>query len=166
MYTLFVVLHLISVGVIVGLVTTMIIGTVLRKKVKGTPGEIAAIRSGAMMAPIMANIGSIGLLVTGVTMSWMNYSFFQFNSLPWLAMKQTIFVIIMAISGSVLAPTGKKILALSTAELATPGAAMGASSELRAMVSRQYAVVLFVAFLVLCNMILGESKAMMWVHPQ
>ena len=62
-----------------------------------------------------------------------------------------------------LMPTGKKILALANTELAGPNAVRGASEELRALMGRQYATVMFVALLVLINMFLGESKAMMWV---
>ena len=168
MYTFFVVLHIVSSGVVVGLMAMAIIGTSMRKKVKGTMGELAAIRSGAMMAPIMANIGSIGLLVTGVVMTIMQYqsSFFGFSTLPWLAMMQTDFVIIMAIFGAILMPRGKKILAKVGEELTGPNAVKGASEELRALVNRQYAVTLVVAVLLFIAIYLGESKAMMWVTAQ
>jgi len=166
MYTVFVILHLISVGVIIGLITTMIIGTALRKKVKGTPAEIASIRMGAITAPIMANIGSNGLLITGIVMTLLQYSFFPYGTFPWLAIKQTVFVVILLISFTMLMPRGKKILNMSNAELAGPNASKGASEELRTLVGKQYATVLFVALLVLINMTLGESKAMMWVTGQ
>jgi hypothetical protein len=168
MYTFFVVLHIISSGVVVGLMAMAIIGTSLRKKVKGTIGELGAIRSGAIMAPIMANSGSIGLLVTGVVMTIMQYqsSFFAFSTVPWLAMMQTDFVVIMAISGAILMPNGKKILAKVSAELAGPNAAKGASEELRTLVNKQYALTLVVAFLLFIAIYLGESKAMMWVTAQ
>jgi hypothetical protein len=141
----------------------MIISTMLRKKVKGTPAEIASIRMGAIMAPIMANIGSNGLLITGIVMTAMNYSFFSFSTLPWLAIKQCLFMLILIISFAMLVPTGKKILALANAELTGPNAQRGASEELRTLVGRQYMTVMFVALLVLINMILGEAKSMMWV---
>lgn len=166
MYTAIVVLHLLSVGVIVGLITQAIIGTALRKKVTGTPAEIASIRMGAIVSPIMANIGSNGLLITGIIMTLMQWSFFSYSTLPWLAIKQTIFVIILLISFTSLMPRGKKILNMANAEIAGPNAGRGASEELRKLVNAQYATVLFVGVLVLCNMILGESKAMMWAAGQ
>jgi len=167
-YTFFVVLHILSAGVVIGLLTMTIIATSMRKKMKGTAAEIGSIRGGAMMAPIMANIGSIGLLVTGVVMTIMQYnsSFFAFNTLPWLAMMQTDFVIIMAISGAVLMPNGKKILAKASAELAGPNAARGASEELLALVSKQFMISNIVGILLFIAVYLGESKSLMWVTGQ
>jgi hypothetical protein len=166
MYTAIVVLHLLSVGVIVGLITSAIIGTAMRKKIAGTPAELAAIKNAATVTPIMANIGSNGLLVTGIIMTLMQWSFFSFSTLPWLAIKQSIFVLILIISFASLMPRGKKILNMAVAELGSPNAAKGASEELRKLVNTQYATTLFVGLLVLCNMILGESKAMMWAAGQ
>jgi len=168
MYNFFVVLHIVSAGVIIGLITTAILGTSMRKKMKGTMGELGSIRSGAIMAPIMANIGSVGLLITGVVATIMQYnsSFFGFNTLPWLAMMQADYVIIMAISGAIMMPRGKKILALANAEMAGPNAAKGASEELRSLVNKQYTMTMVIAVLVFIAIYLGESKSMMWVTGQ
>jgi len=163
LYTLFVVLHILSAGVVIGLITVAVIGTAMRRKVQGTPGEIASIRSAAMMAPIMGNIGSIGLLVSGVALTLLQYSFFPFTSLPWLALMQTDFVIIMAIVGAIIAPRGKKILTMANAELSSSGAAQGASVELRALANKQYATIILIAVLVVIAVALGESKSLMWV---
>jgi hypothetical protein len=163
MYSFVVSLHIISAGVIIGLITNAIMGTMMRKKIKGTPAELASIRTGAIMAPIMANIGSIGLLLTGVILTLMQYSFFPFSTLPWLAIMQTDYIVIMAISGAVMMPTGKKILAMANSELASPGAAKGASDALRALVAKQYTLTMVIAFLVLIAILVGESKDMMWV---
>jgi hypothetical protein len=168
MYTFGVVLHIISAGIIIGLITNAILGTAMRKKMKGTTAELGSIRTAAIMAPIMANTGSIGLLVSGVIATIMQYnsSFFGFNTLPWLAMMQTDYVIIMALSGAIMMPTGKKILAMANAELAGPNASRGASDALRALVSKQYMWTMIIAVLVLLAIVLGESKDMMWVKMQ
>lgn len=166
LYTSFVVLHILSAGVVIGLITISIIGTQQRKKVTGTPAELASIRMAAITSPIMANIGSLGLLLSGVILTLLDYSFFPFGTLPWLALMQTDYLIIMAIAGAVLMPNGKKILAMAEAELASPNARNGASEELRAMVGKQYAVVLLTGLLVLIAVALGESKSLMWVTAQ
>jgi hypothetical protein len=168
MYTFWVVLHIISAGVIIGLITNAILGTAMRKKIKGTMAELGSIRSAAIMSPIMANIGSVGLLLSGVIATVMQYnsSFFGFNTLPWLAMMQTDYVIIMAISGAIMMPRGKKILAMATAELASPNAAQGASEELRSLVNAQYVWTMIIAVLVVLAIALGESKSLMWVGAQ
>ncbi len=82
LYRSFVILHILSVGVLIGLFTVSVIGTSMRRKVAGTAAELASIRSGATMAPIMANIGSIGLLISGIIMTLMHYSFFPFATVP------------------------------------------------------------------------------------
>jgi hypothetical protein len=165
MYNFFVVLHIISAGVIIGLITTSILGHSMRKKVKGTMAELGSIRGAAIMAPVMANIGSIGLLLTGVVTTIMQYnsSFFGFSTLPWLAMMQTDYVVIMAISGAIMMPRGKKILALANAELAGPNAPKGASEELRSLVNKQHTMTMVLAVLVFIAIYLGESKSLMWV---
>ena len=165
MYYFIVSLHIISTGVIIGLITNAILGTSMRKKMKGTIAELGSIRMAAITSPIMANIGSIGLLLTGVVMTIMLYnsSFFGFSTLPWLAMMQTDYVVIMAISGAVMMPRGKKILAMANAELSSPNAAKGASEALRAMVAKQFVWVMVIAVLVLIAIMVGESKDMMWV---
>ncbi len=168
MYTFWVVLHIISAGVIIGLITNAILGTMMRKKMKGTMAELGSIRAAAILSPIMANIGSVGLLVSGVIATVMQYnsSFFGFNTLPWLAMMQADYVVIMAISGAIMMPSGKRILAMATAELSGPNAAQGASDELRAMVAKQYVWTMIIAVLVLLAIVLGESKSLMWVGAQ
>ncbi len=162
LYRSFVILHILSVGVLIGLFTVSVIGTSMRRKVAGTAAELASIRSGATMAPIMANIGSIGLLISGIIMTLMHYSFFPFATVPWLAVMQTDFLVIMAISGAILAPNGKKILALSTTELGSPLATNGASPELQALLRKQMMVQVLVAVLVLVAITMGESKSMTW----
>ncbi len=166
LYTTFVILHILSAGVIIGLIAISIIGTTQRKKVAGTIGELAAIRSAAITAPIMAQVGSIGLLVSGVVLTMLEYSFFPFNSLPWLALMQADFVIILAIAGAVLTPRGKKILAMAETELSGPSAHSGASEGLRSLVNKQYSIVLLVGALVVIAVALGESKSLMWVGVQ
>lgn len=163
-YTLFVVLHIISAGAVVGIVLNTIIGTALRKKIAGTPAELGSIRMAAIMSPILGQIASIGLLVTGITMTIMQYnsSFFGFNTLPWLAMMQTDYVVIMAIVGALITPNGKKILAMANEELKAP--AHGASEGLLKLVNKQYALTMLLAVLTLLAIIFGESKSMMWVH--
>ncbi len=166
MYSFIVSLHIISAGIIIGLITNAILGTAMRKKIVGTPAELASIRTAAIMAPIMANTGSIGLLLTGVTLTLMQYSFFPFSTLPWLAVMQVDYLVIMAISGSIMMPTGKKILAMANSELSGPGAASGASNALRTLVAKQYTWTMILAVLFLIAILVGESKDMMWVKVQ
>lgn len=163
MYTVFVILHLIFVGVAVGIVTVTIIGRVTGKKGRGTLAELIMIRSMAMMGKIMGSTALIGLLVTGVIMTAMNYSFFPFSTFPWLALKQCVYVVLMLVAITGTIPRGEKIFHMAVAELQGPNATAGASPELRALMSKQFATVIAIGVMVLINMSLGESKAMMWV---
>ncbi len=157
MYTFFVILHILSAGVIIGLATMSIILSAMRKKAKGKVGELTAIHSEAIIGPIMANIGSNGLLFSGVVLTLMKYSFFPFSSELWLALKQSIFVFILILSFTVLKPLGTKVLNMVNAELVDPNAENGASIALRALVNKQYAMTLFVIVLALVAVALGEA---------
>ena len=162
-YTITVIFHLIFVGFGVGITALTIIGRVTGKKGRGTMGELLMIRAMATNGKIMGSTALIGLLVTGVIMTIMNYSFFPFSTLPWLALKQCVFIVLLGAAFTGTIPRGEKIHAMASAELAGPNAASGASEELRKLVSRQFASVMLIGLLVLINMTLGESKAMMWV---
>jgi hypothetical protein len=166
MYTTLVVLHLISVGIGVGIVTLSIIGRLKGKAIRGTTAELIMYRSMAMNGEIMGKLAIGGLLITGVAMSWMNYSFFPVNTIPWLFLKQCVFIVLLIVAFTGTIPRGEKIKHMATAELQGPGAAQGASEGLRELVAKQYITVLLIGALVLTNMILGESKAMMWVTGQ
>jgi hypothetical protein len=166
MYTTLVVLHLISVGIGVGIVTLSIIGRVKGKAIRGTAAELIMYRSMAINGEIMGKLAIGGLLITGVAMSWMNYSFFPVNTLPWLFIKQCVFILLLIVAFTGTIPRGEKIKKMAMAELQSPNAAQGASEELRALISRQFATVIVIGILVLINMSLGESKAMMWVTGQ
>lgn len=164
MYTFWVIIHILSAGVLVGLVTTAVIGSTHSKKAKGTPAELGWIRTIETFIPIMARVGSGGILLSGVVLTIMTYSFFPFSGLPWLALMQADFVIMVIIGFGLMAPRGNKILAITNAELAGPNAAHGASDELRAMVAKQEMLGRVMALLVIIAITLGESKAMMWVN--
>ncbi|HEX5315028.1 MAG TPA: hypothetical protein VFX22_00135 [Candidatus Kapabacteria bacterium] len=164
MYTFWVIIHIISAGVLVGLVATAVIGSTHAKKTKGSAAELGWIRTVETFVSIMARVGSAGILLSGVSLTLMTYSFFPFSGLPWLALMQADFVIMVVIGFGVMAPRGKKILAMTDAELAGPNAAMGASIELRAMVAKQEIFGRVMTILVIIAIALGESKAMMWVN--
>jgi len=165
-YTLFVILHLIFVGVAVGITFLSILGRINGKKGQGTLGELLMIRAMAVNGKIMGSTALIGLLVTGIILTVMNYSFFPFSTFPWLALKQCVYLLVIgtALTGTI--PRGEKIFNMASAELQGPNASKGASAELRKLMDRQFVSVVIIGVLVLINMTLGESKAMMWVTGQ
>src|SRR5438445_2815831 len=119
-YTFFVILHLIFVGIGIGITTLAIIGRVNRKKAEGTLAELIMIRGMAVNGKIMGSMAIIGLLVTGVVLTLMSYSFFPFSTLPWLALKQCVFIVLMGAAFTGTIPRGEKIFKTATAELGGP----------------------------------------------
>ncbi|HET6400340.1 MAG TPA: hypothetical protein VFH95_02990 [Candidatus Kapabacteria bacterium] len=166
MYTFWVIIHIISAGLLIGLIAMALIGSRQSKKVKGSAAELAWIRTVITLVPIMGNVGAGGILLSGVALTLMTYSFFPFSSLPWLALMQADFVLMEIIVLGALTPRGKKILAITNAELAGPNAAQGASDELRLLVAKQETLGIVMAILTVIAIALGESKAMMWVTGQ
>ena len=163
MYTVFVILHIISAGTWIGLGVVTVLLTGLRKKAQGTLGELYLIRAGVLFGAVMGNIGGIGILITGGAMAGIRYSWFPFSTLPWLAIKQTIFVILLIMTFAIMVPKSKKIRAMSGEELGGKNPGGGASLALRTMMDQVHTIGMFMQMLILTNIILGEWQPMLWV---
>lgn len=73
-------------------------------------GEKKFIHLYLTMGNFLGMIGSIGILLTGITMVSLNpnYTFFQMTGNHWLTAKQIIMVVILVLIGAFLIPTAKK----------------------------------------------------------
>ena len=104
-------LHIISAGVwLVNLFSDPILrGSIIKNRNK--IGEKKFIHLYLTLVNFLGMIGSIGILVTGITMVSMNpdYSFFQMNGNHWLTAKQILMIILLVLIGAFLIPTAKKI---------------------------------------------------------
>lgn len=157
MYTFLVVLHIISAGIWVALGVVAIFLNSFRKRAAGTGGELYLMRALVMFGAIMGNIGGIGILVTGGAMTGIaGLGWFQFSLMPWLATKQTLFVILLILSFAVMLPISKKARRTIGEEMAGLNPNAGASPELRLMIDRMVAISLFMQLLVITNIVLGE----------
>lgn len=106
-------LHIVSAGIwLVGLFSDPILrGFIVKNRNK--IGEKKFIHLYLTLVNFLGMIGSIGILITGITMVLLssNYGFFQMNGNHWLTAKQILMVAILVLIGTFLIPTAKKIRA-------------------------------------------------------
>ena len=164
MYTVFVILHILSAGVWIGLGVVTVLTNNFRKRAAGTLGELYLMRSALICGSVMGNIGGIGILITGPALAGIHgLPWFPFGTLPWLAIKQLVFLVVLLITFAIYVPQSKKIGRKIGEEMGGANPSRGASSELRTMFDRIVTVGMVVQMLVLLNIILGEWKPMLWV---
>jgi hypothetical protein len=156
MYTIFLILHIISAGIWIALAPAMTVVSGLMRKSRGTPAEYNYMRVAGVLGLMLGNIGGIGILVTGPAMVGIHHwPWFPFDSMPWLAWKQVIYIVILLLSFGVMVPASKKTRKKLAEELQSNHQGPGASEELRAMFNRQGAIGMLIGLLVLTNIILG-----------
>lgn len=106
-------LHIVSAGIwLVGLFSDPILrGFIIKNRNK--IGEKKFIHLYLMLGNFFGMIGSMGILITGITMVTLNpaYKFFQMNGNHWLTAKQILMVVLLVLIGAFLIPTAKKIRA-------------------------------------------------------
>lgn len=106
-------LHIVFAGIwLVGLFSDPILrGFIVKNRNK--IGEKKFIHLYLTLVNFFGMIGSIGILITGITMVSLSsdYGFFQMNGNHWLTAKQILMVAILVLIGAFLIPTAKKIRA-------------------------------------------------------
>jgi hypothetical protein len=164
MYTFWVVLHIISAGAFIGMGFSTWITNGLRKGSAGTAGEFHYMRTLLQQARILGAIGALGVLITGAAAAGMAHlPWFAFDALPWLALKQAVWVLIALITGALMIPRAVRARKMIVSELTMPSASSGASPELKRTINQVVVVIYLIELLVVINVILGESQAMLWV---
>lgn len=161
MYTIFVILHVLSAGVWIGLGVVTILTNNFRIRAAGTLGELYLMRLTLICGGVMGNIGGIGILISGPAMAGIHHlPWFAFSTFPWLAIKQVVFVIVLAVTFAIYVPRSKKIGRRVGEEMGGAHPASGASAELRAMFDRLITISMVIQALVLVNIILGVWQPM------
>ena len=164
MYTFWIVLHIISAGAFLGMGFATLITNGLRKGAAGTAGEFCYMRTLLQQSRILGAIGALGVLITGAAAAGMAHlGWFDFGALPWLAVKQTVWVIIVIITGALLIPRAVRARKMIVEELTTPSVSSGASTELKRTINQVVVVIYLIELLVVINVILGESQSMLWL---
>src|SRR5438067_3431838 len=99
MYTVFLILHILSAGVWIGLGVVTVLTNNFRIRAAGTLGELYLMRSTLIYGSVMGNIGGIGILISGPAIAGISHlPLFAFGTLPWIALKQLVFVIVLALT--------------------------------------------------------------------
>ena len=115
-YNILVVIHVLCAGV---WITTGIATPIVKKQLESNnnPNK-SLILCFLKYTNITGIIGSMGLLLTGVTIVLMNdaYGFFQFSANHWLVTKQLIMLVILWMVFSRIIPTAKKVRVAVNAE--------------------------------------------------
>src|SRR5690349_25845 len=107
-----------------------------------------------IFAGVMGNVGGIGILITGGVIAGMRHaSWFDFAGVPWLAVKQLVFVIVLALTFAVFVPRSKSVKRMIGEAMGSANPHAGASDELRRAFDRFIAIGLAIQFLVLLNII-------------
>lgn len=160
MYQVFLALHVLCAGIWVANLPAFAILNKLRKKFENTSGEVPLMVAAGRIGLIMGNIGSIGILLTGPALEGMNptYGWFQFGEQNWLAIKQSIFVLAILLTGALVIPRAKRLRILLAQHLAPNRANTGASDELRTAFQSYVAAGMILNTLVLINILLGEIR--------
>ena len=106
-------LHIVFAGIwLVGLFSDPILRGFIVKN-RNRIGEKKFIHLYLTLVNFFGMVGSIGILITGITMVSLSsdYGFFQMNGNHWLTAKQILMVAILVLIGAFLIPTAKKIRA-------------------------------------------------------
>ena len=163
MYIVFVILHILSAGVWIGLGVVTVLANRYRKRIAGSYGELYIMRITLKLSSAMGNIGGIGILVTGGAMTGIRHlSWFDFSGVPWLAVKQTVFVIVLAMTFALFVPASKKAGRMIGEAMGGATPQRGAPDELRKQFDRAIAIGMAIQLFVLLNIILGEWQPMLW----
>ena len=112
-------LHIIFAGIwLVNLISAPILKSFILKN-KQKAGERKFIILYLTLANLYGMIGSIGILITGITITALNpgYGFFQMTANHWLTAKQIIMVILLLIIFIYVIPEAKKIRAALGSDL-------------------------------------------------
>ena len=158
MTNLFRILHIYFASMLIALMPVAMIVLGRAKKAKGTPAELTLLATMGLIGQTISMIGSIGILITGGALVGIeSYKWFSFSEFPWLAWKQTIFVVILLINFAIVMPTAKKLRKLLMEKIAAGGSG-GATDEIRALAAKVGMFAPMMNILGIIAMVLGTSK--------
>jgi len=155
----FLILHIIAAGCWFSILFANIAMMGNLGRSQGTIGELYLMRSIISIGSVMGNIGGIGILISGLGLIVIQQQgIFPFGVVNWRALKQTIFVILLAMTFGLMLPRVKTLRRLIAEELAGPDAAKGATNGLRSQLGGIRTIGMMMNLLVLLNIILGVWK--------
>ena len=156
-YNIFLFLHIFFASMVLSLIPFGMFMKGRKARSKGTPVELYNIQMEFGVGRFMGMIGGIGLLVAGGAMAGIGkMPWFDFgnSAFLWLAVKQTVYVVVLILNFGFMMPVGKKAMPLIAQQLATGGSG-GATEEIRALSAKASAIGMIMGLLGLTNAILG-----------
>lgn len=157
MYNVFLFLHIICASMTIALMPFSIFMGKKTKRSKDTPAELYNIQTEFYISKTLGMIGGIGLLITGGGLAGVgHYPWFDFTGFPWLAWKQTFYILILAINFALMVPLAKKIMPMIAQRLSIGN--VGATDEIRALATKASMFGMIMTLLTLINTWLGATK--------
>jgi len=157
MYNLFLLLHIFFAGMVLSLFPFSMFMKGRKARSKGTVVELYNIQLEFGVGRFMGMIGGIGLLIAGGAMTGigkMPWFAFGNDQFIWLAVKQTVYVVVLILNFGFMMPVAKKAMPLIAQQLATGGANC-ATEEIRALAARAEVIGMLMGILGLTNAVLG-----------
>jgi len=157
MINLFRIFHIFFASMLLALLPVSLLLLKRVKQTAGTPAQLIIMGNMNLIGGTLGLIGGLGMLITGGILVWLeSYKWFNFSEFPWLAWKQTIYVVILIINFSVVVPASKKLRPLIEQQLASGTG--GATPEIRSLAQRIGKFAPIMNILAIVNLVLGASK--------
>ena len=154
LYNLFLVLHVFCASMVLSLLPFTFLMRGKRNRSKGTPVELYTIQTEFSTGRFMGMAGGIGLLIAGAGMAGIaKMPWFDFVGFQWLAIKQVLYILILALNFSMLMPIAKKIMPLIAQQMSKGN--VGATDEIRALANKATVIAIIMSLLGLANAVLG-----------
>lgn len=152
----FLAIHIISAGVWISQFFVEVALERFSQSLKGKPGQVIAVLAEARAANLMGMIAGVGILITGLILTYQfRYGIlglFGVATPTWLVIKQVIFIIAMALVGSMISRPTSRALPMMIQAM-TSGQPMPADAE--AIFNRVTLISRIVNLLVLINIFVG-----------
>ncbi|HVU11229.1 MAG TPA: hypothetical protein VHD90_08125 [Phototrophicaceae bacterium] len=149
-------LHIISAGVWISQFVAEFALDRLAQSMKGKAGQAIAVLGTARAASLMGTVGGTGILITGLLLTFeFRYGILGIGGVytpTWLVIKQIIFIIAMALVGSMVTRTTRQALP-QVMQAINAGTPLPAEAE--AALNRATMVSRIVNLLVLINIFIG-----------
>lgn len=157
MYNVLLFLHIFFAGMVLSLFPFSIFMNGRKKRSKGTSVELYNIQMEFAVGRFMGMVGGIGLLIAGGGLAGigkMPWFAFGNEAFLWLAVKQTLYAIILILNFGFMMPVAKKAMPLIAQQLSVGGGS-GATDEIRALAGKASVIGALMGILGLTNAILG-----------
>ena len=157
LYNIFLLIHIFCASMVLALIPFGMLMKGRRNRSKGTAQELYNIQMEFTVGKFMGMFGGIGLLIAGSGLAGIGkMPWFDFGNptFLWLAVKETVYVVVLILNFAMMIPIAKKAMPL-IAEQMSKGTSVGATDEIRALADKAAVIGMIMGLLGLTNAILG-----------